>query len=96
MPKKLHPRSAVAQRTAGITLDHAAPLYDWLAPLMTLGSEHRLHRRVVADLALDRPAENPGQAKELRILSARRAPAPHGLAQSVNQVPPPPRHPLRF
>ena len=56
MPKKLHPRSAVARRTAGITLDHAAPLYDWLAPLMTLGSEHRLHRRVVARLALDRPA----------------------------------------
>lgn len=56
MPKKLHPRSAVAQRTAGITLDHAAPVYDWLAPLMTLGSEHRLHRRVVADLALDQPA----------------------------------------
>ncbi len=56
MPKKLHPRSAVARRTAGITLDHAAPLYDWLAPLMTLGSEHRLHRSVVARLALDRPA----------------------------------------
>lgn len=56
MPKKLHPRSAVARRTAGITLDHAAPLYDWLAPLMTLGAEHRLHRRVVARLALDRPA----------------------------------------
>ena len=57
MPKKLHPRSAVAQRTAGITLDHAAPLYDWLAPLMTLGSEHRLHKQVVARLALDRPAD---------------------------------------
>jgi len=56
LPKKLHPRSAVAQRTAGITLDHAAPLYDWLAPLMTLGAEHRLHRQVVARLALDRPA----------------------------------------
>ena len=56
MPKRLHPRSAVAQRTAGITLDHAAPLYDWLAPLMTLGSEHRLHRQVVARLALDQPA----------------------------------------
>ena len=56
MPKKLHPRSAVAQRTSGITLDHASPVYEWLAPLMTLGSEHRLHRRVVADLALDRPA----------------------------------------
>lgn len=56
MPRKLHPRSAVARRTAGVTLDHAAPLYDWLAPLITLGSEHRLHRRMVADLALDRPA----------------------------------------
>ena len=54
--KPLHPRSAVARRTAGITLDHAAPLYDWLAPLMTLGSERRLHRRVVARLAADRPS----------------------------------------
>lgn len=54
--KRRHLRSPVAQRTAGITLDHAAPLYDWIAPLMTLGSEHRLHRRVVARLALDRPA----------------------------------------
>ena len=56
MPKRRHPRSPVAQRTAGITLDHAAPFYDWLAPLMTLGAEHRLHRRVLARLALDRPA----------------------------------------
>ena len=53
--KRLHPRSPCARRTAGITLDHAASVYDWLAPLMTLGSEHRLHRRVVEDLALDRP-----------------------------------------
>jgi ubiquinone/menaquinone biosynthesis C-methylase UbiE len=56
LSKRLHSRSPVARRTAGITLDHAAPLYDWLAPLMTLGSEHRLHRQVVARLALDRPA----------------------------------------
>lgn len=56
MAKRLHPRSPVAQRTAGITLDHAAPLYDWLAPLMTLGAEHRLHRQVVARLALTRPS----------------------------------------
>lgn len=56
MSKRLHSRSPVARRTAGITLDHAAPLYDWLAPLMTLGSEHRLYRQVVARLALDRPA----------------------------------------
>lgn len=56
MAKRLHPRSPVARRTAGITLDHAAPLYDWLAPLMTLGSEHRLHKQVVARIARDRPA----------------------------------------
>ena len=49
------PRSVCAQRTAGITLDHAAPVYDWLAPLMTLGLEGRLHRRVVTQLVLDRP-----------------------------------------
>jgi len=52
MSRTSHPRSPCAQRTAGITLDHAAPLYDWLAPLMTLGSEHRLHRRVLDILAL--------------------------------------------
>ncbi len=54
--KRLHPRSPCAQRTAGITLDHAAPLYDWLAPLMTMGAEQRLHRHVVQRLAQDRPA----------------------------------------
>lgn len=56
MAKRRHARSPVAQRTAGITLDHAARFYDWLAPLMTLGAEHRLHRQVVARLALARPA----------------------------------------
>jgi len=54
--KRLHPQSPCAQRTAGITLDHAAPLYDWLAPLMTLGAEQRLHRRIVKHLAADGPA----------------------------------------
>jgi ubiquinone/menaquinone biosynthesis C-methylase UbiE len=54
--KPLHPRSPVARRTAGVTLDHAAPLYDWLAPLMTLGSERRLHRHVVDRLAAARPS----------------------------------------
>ncbi len=54
--KRRHPRSPCARRTEGITLDHAASLYDWLAPLMTLGAEQRLHRQVVARLAVDRPA----------------------------------------
>jgi phosphoethanolamine N-methyltransferase len=51
-PKPQHPRSHCASRTGGITLDHAAPLYDWLAPLMTLGSEARLHRHVMPLLDL--------------------------------------------
>lgn len=48
-------RSACARRTTGVTLDHAAGLYDWLAPVMTLGLEARLHRKVIAALALDAP-----------------------------------------
>lgn len=52
MHKKQHPRSAVAQQTEGVTLDHAAKLYDSLAPLMTLGLERRYHRIVIRQLAL--------------------------------------------
>ncbi len=52
MHKKQHRQSAVAQQTAGITLDHAAPVYDLLAPVMTLGLERRFHRIVIDRLAL--------------------------------------------
>lgn len=52
MHKKKHPRSAVAQQTEGVTLDHAAPVYDLLAPLMTLGLERRYHRLVIQALEL--------------------------------------------
>ena len=52
MHKKQHPRSATAQQTAGVTLDHAAKVYDLLAPLMTLGLERRYHRIVIEQLAL--------------------------------------------
>ncbi len=38
--------------TTGRTLDHAAPVYDILAPLMTLGVETRCHREVVDLLGL--------------------------------------------
>lgn len=55
MTTRTHARSACAMRTTGVTLDHAATLYDWLAPLMTLGLESRLHRRVIEAMALDRP-----------------------------------------
>ncbi|HOX05044.1 MAG TPA: methyltransferase domain-containing protein [Planctomycetota bacterium] len=55
MPDAARSRSACARRTEGVTLDHAAGLYDWLAPLMTLGLEGRLHRRLIAGLRLDRP-----------------------------------------
>ena len=52
MHKKQHLRSATAQQTAGVTLDHAAKVYDFLAPLMTLGLERRYHRIVIEQLAL--------------------------------------------
>ena len=52
MHKKQHPRSAVAQQTEGVTLDHAAKVYDVLAPVMTLGLERRYHRIVIRQLAL--------------------------------------------
>lgn len=52
MPKKQHKQSAIAQQTEGVTLDHAAAVYDWLAPIMTLGFERRFHRLVIEQLAL--------------------------------------------
>lgn len=57
MSGRIHQRSACALRTTGVTLDHAAAVYDWLAPVMTLGLETRLHRQVVASLDLDRPLD---------------------------------------
>jgi ubiquinone/menaquinone biosynthesis C-methylase UbiE len=41
-----------ADRTSGRTLDHAAPVYDLLAPLMTLGVETRCSRDVLEELRL--------------------------------------------
>ncbi len=41
-----------ATLTSGRTLDYAAPVYDLLAPLMTLGVESRCHREVIELLAL--------------------------------------------
>ena len=52
MHKKKHLRSVTARRTRGVTLDHAAKVYDVLAPLMTLGLERRFHRIVIQQLAL--------------------------------------------
>ena len=52
MHKKQHLRSATAQQTEGVTLDHAAKVYDMLAPVMTLGLERRYHRIVIEQLAL--------------------------------------------
>lgn len=52
MHKKQHARSAVAQQTEGVTLDHVAKVYDILAPLMTLGLERRYRRLVIEQLAL--------------------------------------------
>ena len=55
MRKAVHPRSPCAQLTEGVTLDHAARLYDWLAPIMTLGLETRLHRLMIERLDINRP-----------------------------------------
>jgi len=52
MPKKQHLRSATAKQTEGVTLDHAAAVYDLLAPIMTLGLERRYHHIVTEQLAL--------------------------------------------
>jgi ubiquinone/menaquinone biosynthesis C-methylase UbiE len=60
-------RSAMAEKTAGITLDHAAVVYDWLSPMMTLGSEHRSNRRAIEKLELQALVENAGE-QQLRVL----------------------------
>jgi len=52
MPKRQHTRSATAKQTDGVTLDHAAAVYDLLAPIMTLGLEQRFHHIVIEQLAL--------------------------------------------
>ncbi len=41
-----------ARQTTGRTLDHAAPVYDLLAPLMTFGLERGYRRRAIALLDL--------------------------------------------
>jgi ubiquinone/menaquinone biosynthesis C-methylase UbiE len=42
----------VNELTRGRTLDHAATLYDFVQPIVTLGSEYAFNRRIVAELAL--------------------------------------------
>jgi ubiquinone/menaquinone biosynthesis C-methylase UbiE len=44
--------SATAAQTTGRTLDYAAPIYDWLAPLMVFGFEQRSARQVIDCLDL--------------------------------------------
>lgn len=46
------PRDNPAHRTTGRTLDHAAPVYDLLAPLMTFGLERGYRKRAIALLDL--------------------------------------------
>ena len=41
-----------APATRGRTLDHAAEVYDWLAPVMTLGQEGRYRQRTISLLNL--------------------------------------------
>ncbi len=44
--------SATAAQTTGRTLDYAAPVYDWLAPLMVFGFEQRCAGLVIQSLGL--------------------------------------------
>lgn len=53
MPKLIERNmSATAANTTGRTLDYAAPIYDWLAPLMVFGFEQRCAGLVLEHLAL--------------------------------------------
>jgi ubiquinone/menaquinone biosynthesis C-methylase UbiE len=45
-------RENISPQTRGRTLDHAAPVYDLLAPVMTLGLEGRYRRRAIELLQL--------------------------------------------
>ena len=47
-----HNMSTTAAGTTGRTLDYAAPLYDWLAPLMVFGFEQRCARQVIEQLGI--------------------------------------------
>ncbi|MBT3192115.1 MAG: methyltransferase domain-containing protein [Verrucomicrobia bacterium] len=47
-----HNMSDTAAGTTGRTLDYAAPLYDWLAPIMVFGFEQRCARHVIEHLDL--------------------------------------------
>jgi ubiquinone/menaquinone biosynthesis C-methylase UbiE len=53
----MNKRSPMAEKTVGITLDHAAVVYDWLSPMMTLGSEHRSNLRAIEKLVLSSDVE---------------------------------------
>lgn len=44
--------SAMASKTSGRTLDYAAPVYDWLAPLMVFGFEQRCAQLVIKCMEL--------------------------------------------
>ncbi|MEZ4599919.1 MAG: methyltransferase domain-containing protein [Syntrophotaleaceae bacterium] len=48
-----HPHDDPAARTTGRTLDHAAPVYDLLAPLMTFGLERGYRKRAIDLLSLN-------------------------------------------
>lgn len=77
-----------ANRTSGRTLDHAAPVYDLLAPLMTLGVERRCSRDVLEELHLSGSERvldiGCGTGKLTRAIAHRLDPATGSLAVGLD------------
>jgi ubiquinone/menaquinone biosynthesis C-methylase UbiE len=77
--------------TSGRTLDHAAEVYDWLAPLMTFGVEDACGQVALSRLAL-RGGEQIldvgcGTGKLTRRLAAAAASAPGSLVVGLDAAP---------
>lgn len=76
--------------TRGRTLDHAAGVYDWLAPVMTLGQEGRYRKRVLGLLGLrggERVLDVGCGTGVLTCLIARRLTLPGALAVGLDAAP---------
>jgi ubiquinone/menaquinone biosynthesis C-methylase UbiE len=80
MPKLIeHNMSATAAATTGRTLDYAAPIYDWLAPLMVFGFEQRCGGLVLEQLDGQAGGHVDGVDAAERMLDVARRKTPEGM-----------------